>query len=117
MRQTYRNILVLIAGFCGLHMVFKGRVFLIVALAVLLLSAASPRWAVWIEKAWLCTGTKLGAINGAILLFIIYYFMLFPIAMLSRIGGKDGLRLKAPKQSNFVESHHLYEAKDLKNPW
>jgi len=117
MQQTYRNILVLIAGFCALHMVFKGQVFLIVALSVLLLSVASPRLAVLIEKGWLWIGAKLGAVNGAILLFIIYHFLLFPIAMLSRIGGKDGLRLKAPKQSNFVESHHVYEAKDLKNPW
>lgn len=117
MQQTYRNILVLILGFCGLHMLFKGKVFLIIALTVLLLSAFSPRMAVAIDKGWLWIGRKIGAVNGTILLFVIYYLLLVPIALLSRITGKDELRLKAPERSNFIEQKHSYSADDLKNPW
>lgn len=117
MQKTYRNILVLILGFCVLHLLFGGKVFLLVALTVLALSSLSPKAASWIETAWLWIGEKLGAVNAAILLFLIYYLFLTPIAFLSRIGSKDPLQLKAPSKSNFKESNHLYSANDLRNPW
>jgi hypothetical protein len=59
-------------------------------------------------------GRKIGAVNGTILLFVIYYLLLVPIALLSRITGKDELRLKAPERSNFIEQKHSYSADDLK---
>jgi len=113
----YKNILILIVGFCILHFIFDGKVFLIVAFCVLTLSALSQKAAILIDKVWLWIGSTLGKINAAILLAIIYYVMLIPIALLSRIGGKDSLQLKAPKSSNFRFKHKKYEAKDLQNPW
>jgi hypothetical protein len=117
MQKVYKNILVLIAGFCVLHLLFKGMVFLIVAISVLFLSAVSEKAAVLIEKSWLWFGEKIGKVNAAILLFLIYYLILTPIAFLSRIGKKDPLQLNAPEKSNFVFKQHRYTAKDLENPW
>jgi hypothetical protein len=117
MQKTYRNILVLIAGFCVLQLLFGGRVFLLVALAVLFLSAISEKAAVVIERTWLLIGEKLGKVNAAILLFLVYYLLLTPIAFLSRIGKKDPLQLKAPEKSNFILKQHAYGADDLRNPW
>ena len=117
MQKVYKNILVLIAGFCALHLIFHGKVFLIIALTVLFLSAFSEKAAVIFEGFWLWFGEKIGRINAAILLFLVYYLILTPIAFLSRIGSKDPLQLKAPKNSNFVFKHHKYGAGDLKNPW
>ena len=117
MQKVYKNILVLIAGFCVLHLLFGGKVFLIVALSVLVLSALSEKAASIIEKAWLFIGEKLGKVNAAILLFLIYYLFLTPIAFLSRIGSKDPLQLKAPEKSNFIFKSHKYTSDDLKNPW
>ena len=119
MQKIYKNILVLIAGFCGLHLIFKENtiVFLCIAIIVLLLSAFSEKAAVVIEKSWLWFGERLGRINAAILLFLIYHLILTPIAFLSRIGSKDPLQLNAPEKSNFVLRHHKYSAKDLENPW
>jgi hypothetical protein len=117
MQKTYRNILVLIAGFCVLQLLFGGRVFLIIALSVLMLSALSEKAAVLIEKTWLFIGEKLGKVNAAILLFLTYYLFLTPIALLSRIGKKDPLQLKAPSKTNFILKPHLYKDEDLQNPW
>ena len=117
MQKVYKNILVLIAGFCVLHLLFKGMVFLIVAISVLFLSAVSEKAAVLIEKSWLWFGEKIGKVNAAILLFLIYYLILTPIAFLSRIGKKDPLQLHTPEKSNFVFKQHRYTAKDLENPW
>ena len=117
MQKVYKNILVLIAGFCVLHLLFKGMVFLIVAISVLFLSAVSEKAAALIEKSWLWFGEKIGKVNAAILLFLIYYLILTPIAFLSRIGKKDPLQLRPPEKSNFVFKQHRYTTKDLENPW
>jgi len=117
MEKIYRNLLVLVAGFCVLHLLFGGKVFLIVALTVVVLSGISEKAAILIEKGWMWIGGTLGKINAAILLFIIYYIFLVPIAFLSRIGGKDPMQLKSPANSNFRTNNHLYVADDLKNPW
>lgn len=117
MQKTYRNILVLIAGFCVLQLLFHGKVFVTIALTVLVLSALSQKAAVFIDKSWLWFGEKAGKVNAAILLFLVYYLILTPLAFLSRIGKKDPLQLKAPQQSNFVIKHHRFVAEDLKNPW
>lgn len=117
MQKVYQNILVLIAGFCVLHLLFHGKVFLIIAVTVLVLSALSPKAAILIDRSWLWLGEKAGMVNAAVLLFIIYYVVLTPIAFLSRIGKKDPLKLKAPEKSNFILKHHLHQAKDLENPW
>ena len=115
--KVYRNILVLIAGFCVLHLLFGGVVYLAFALTILFFSASSEKLAVFIERAWLVIGEKLGHINSAILLFFIYYFILTPIAFMSGIGKKDPLQLRAPGKSNFIFKHHKYSDSDLKNPW
>ncbi|MBL4585472.1 MAG: hypothetical protein JKX84_00225 [Flavobacteriales bacterium] len=117
MQKIYKNILILIAGFCVLHLIFGGKVFLGIALTVLILSTLSEKAAILIDKVWLWIGGTLGKINAAILLFIIYHVMLIPIALLSRIGGKDPMQLKAPKDSNFRFKRHKYVAEDLQNPW
>ncbi|MBI1289380.1 MAG: hypothetical protein GC178_17575 [Flavobacteriales bacterium] len=119
MQKVYKNILVMIAGFCGLHMLFKEKTiaFLILALVVLILSALSEKAAVIIDKAWLWIGEKIGKVNAAILLFIVYYLVLTPIAFFSRMGKKDPLQLHAPEKSNFIFRQHRYTAKDLENPW
>ena len=117
MQKVYKNILVLIVGFCRLQLLFGGKVFVSIALAVLFLSALSKKAAVLIDKSWRLFREKAGKINAAVLLFLVYYLLLTPIAFLARIGKKDPLQLHAPKNSNFVFKHHAYTAKDLENPW
>ncbi|MCB9186721.1 MAG: hypothetical protein H6601_08245 [Flavobacteriales bacterium] len=119
MQKVYKNILVMVAGFCGLHLLFKEKTiaFLVIAISVLFLSALSEKAAVIIEKSWLWVGEKIGKVNAAILLFLVYHLILTPIAFLSRIGKKDPLQLRAPEKSNFITNHHRYTAKDLENPW
>jgi len=117
MQKVYKNILVLIVGFCALQLLFGGKVFVSIALWVLFLSAVSQKAAVIIDRSWLWFGEKAGKINAAILLFLVYYLLLTPIAFLARIGKTDPLQLNAPPTSNFIIKHHSYVAKDLENPW
>ena len=72
----------------------------------------------WIVKGWFKIAEILGAINGRILLSIIFFVILFPIAVLSRMGRKNPLSLRSEnKDSAFSERNHRYTAKDLDQVW
>jgi hypothetical protein len=66
---------------------------------------------------WEKLAQVLGFINTRILLSVLFYLFLFPIAMLSRLFSKDPMQLKNPKASVFVTRNHTYTSKDLENMW
>ncbi len=112
--------LVIVTGLVVIYFIFKARYpwILYVAAAVGILSIAIPVVGDWIVKGWFKIAEVLGAINGRILLSIIFFLILFPIAVLSRMGRKNPLGLKSEnKDSAFTERNHLYTAKDLDQVW
>ncbi len=117
MQKVYRNILVLLVGLCTLHLIFSGKVFLILAISILVLSALSGKTAAFIDKYWMLFGEKLGAVNASILLFLVYYLLLTPIALIAKAFGRDLLRLKRPVGSNFNNRPHKFGKADLGNTW
>ena len=53
-----------------------------------------------------------------IILSIIFFLFLFPIALLSRMTKKeDQLRLKNIYQSTFKEVNKTFDKKSFENPW
>lgn len=67
---------------------------------------------------WMKFAHILGKINGSILLSIVFFIFLFPIALLQRlISNKDLLKLKPPKDSNFTTRDKTYQKDDLENMW
>ncbi len=118
MKNNSKTILSIVVGLVALSLVFKIPVLIKIALLIGLLSLIS----VFIEEkiAWLWSkiGQGLGYINGNILLSIIFFILLTPIALIMRyIAGKDNLVLKKPKDTVFVTRNHQYEAKDLEDVW
>ena len=67
---------------------------------------------------WLKLSEALGFVSSKIILTIIFFIFLFPIALLSRLFKKDSLQLKKGKTfSYYVIKNHEFTAKDLENPW
>ena len=66
----------------------------------------------WIKLAWV-----LSLIVPNILLSIIFYLILFPIALISKIFHKDTLKIKKQKASIYKEINKTFVLEDLKNPW
>jgi len=66
----------------------------------------------WIKLAWI-----LSLIVPNILLGIIFYLILFPIALISKIFNKDTLKIKKQKKSIYKEINKTFVREDLKNPW
>lgn len=112
--------LVIVTGLLVIYFIFKSRYpWMLYAAAVIgVLCIAIPIVGEWIVKGWFKLAEILGAINGRILLSIIFFIFLTPIALLSRMGKKNPLSLKSEgKDSAFTERNHLYTAKDLNDVW
>lgn len=71
-----------------------------------------------ITWAWMKLAEVMGFISSRILLTIVFFVFLFPIAMLSRLFNKDKLQLKKKASgSYYIERNHEFVAKDMENVW
>jgi hypothetical protein len=111
-------VLSVVVGFLALFFIFKIDWFLYIAGIVGLLGLLSDFVAGLITTAWLKFAEVLGRINGTILLSLIFFIFLTPIALLMRIfKGSDELHLKKQTRTNYITRNHQYIGDDLKNIW
>ncbi len=62
----------------------------------------------------------MGAVVSKIMLSIVFFGVLTPIAMLRRLLGKDSLKLREFKQgkgSVMLERNHTFTGSDLQSPY
>jgi len=89
-----------------------------IALVIGLLSIFIPLAAKGIEWIWLKFATMLGWTNSRILLSVVYFGFLMPIALFSRVFTNDPLTLRGKKATTlFTARNHTYRKDDLKNAW
>ena len=67
---------------------------------------------------WEKIGQGLGWINSKIIMGAVFFTILFPIAIITRLFGRDTLMLKdMPRDTFYTKRYHTYTPKDLKNIW
>lgn len=104
---------------CILLFWISGKLFFLVSgfiigLTPFLLPAISQK----ISKGWKHFGELLGKINGAVLLAIVFFLILTPIALIYRLGNRHkAFLINRKAQSTFVVRNHEYKPEDLKNMW
>ena len=54
-----------------------------------------------LNKAWFMLGLALGKIVSPIVLGIIFFGLITPIALIAKLLGRDELKLKRPKKSSY----------------
>ena len=67
---------------------------LVVAGAFLILSFAAPHLLKPLHRLWLHVGAMLQKIMTPLIMAVLYFALLSPIALVSRLAGRDALRLK-----------------------
>jgi len=117
-------ILAIVVGFLALYFIFGvWRGFnvdwmLWVSLSVGVLSMMSSTIMDAVTWVWFKFAMFLGNyVTGPILLGVVFFLVLFPISILARIFGKDGLMKKRREGSYFVERNHGYSTEDIENIW
>jgi len=89
----------------------------IAATLIGLIQIISPTLGNFVVKGWNMIGLVLGWINTRILLSIVFYFVVFPVAMIYKLTNKNSLQRKRISGSIFRTRNHSYTAKNLENIW
>jgi len=91
--------------------------FVYVALVIGVLSMLSDWITDKLTFVWQKIMKAFGFVNSRVLLSLIFFVFLTPIAFLYRLFKGDILGLKKNDTSYYKTRDHKYESKDLVNPW
>jgi polyferredoxin len=89
------------------------------ALALLVIGLFVPPLARPLTSGWLKLSTVIGTFNSKVILTLVFYGFLTPLAFLYRLMGKDPLQLRDPagRESFYSERNHTYSRGDLDKMW
>ena len=112
------TVLVIVVGFIIIYAYSKNFNFLKVSIIIGLLGVISDKASLFIDKIWFKISHILSLIIPNILLGLIFYLILFPIALLSRLfGNKDPLSLKNNQKTLFINKNIIFKAKSFEQSW
>lgn len=90
------------------------------AIAALILTMTAPKLFTPLARVWFAFSHFLGEIVSRMLLTIVFFTIVTPVAFVRRLSGKDAMALnqwKKGKQSTFVQRDHIVTAADLEKPF
>ena len=88
-----------------------------VTMAFLIIGVVSKSTAMAIAKIWLGFSRYLGVVMNFVLMFVIFYLILIPLALLQRMFGRNQISRKNNENTHFHLRNHRYSSKDIDNPW
>lgn len=116
--DSTKTILVITFGFMFLYLIWQWEWALYIALAVSLMGIISPWLSKKIAFLWDKLSWVLSLIIPNILLSIVFYFILFPISLVSKLmGAKSQIVLKNKSNSFFIESNKEFNKSSFEKPW
>src|ERR1700744_5977378 len=116
--QAKETMLVITVGLLVLYVVLRRPVLLYCALGMGIIGVLSFYLSEKIHWAWNKLSLLLGAVSNRVLLGLVFFLVLTPMAVIRRLGKKDRLRrYDRSATSNFSVREHVFEKKDLENTW
>lgn len=88
-----------------------------VAIAFMVIGIVSKSASMLIAKVWFGLSHYLGLVMNFVLMFVIFHFILIPLAGLQRLFGSNHIRRKTTGNTYFHQRNHHYSSKDIDNPW
>ena len=113
--KQLETVLVIISGFLILHLIWAWMWPIYVIAGLLFVSLFIKRLLELIIKGWYKLGHLLGLINSTILLSIVFYILLTPIALVYRIFKSRKKTIY--RETFFVKKDNTYKPQDLDNMW
>lgn len=93
---------------------------IVIAIVLGLTGAFSKTITAKIAWLWMKVGEAMGFVMSKVILSLIFFGFLLPVALLMRFfsRGNDSLQLKKKATgSYYTERHHTYQPNDLENVW
>ena len=121
MSKNYKakeTVLGITVGLLVLYVVFRGRGFLYCALGIGLAGVFSYDLSGKIDWLWTRLARVMAAVSNSILLSLVFFLLVTPVALVRRWRKKDVMRRFDPKAtSNFSDREHGFTAKDFEKTW
>jgi len=113
-----KTVLVISMGFLIVYLITQWKWAIYVTLTVGLTGILSDYLSKKLDFLWMKLTWILSFIVPNILLTIVFYLLLFPMAVLSRLfGEKDPLRLKNTTNSIFKNTNKKFDKVSFEKPW
>jgi hypothetical protein len=118
-KEKYLETLITISTGClVLFLFFPIKILLYTAVGLGLIAIFWRKAAEIISWLWLKLGEGMGFVSSKVILSLIFFFVLFPLALLSRLFTKDNLLLKKEEiKSVFFDVNREYRKKDFESLW
>jgi hypothetical protein len=115
--KSLETILVLVGALIIAFWITQKKIFILLALLLIVIGISSSYLTGKISWVWLKFSELIGGVMSKVILSVIYFIFLVPIALLYQLTKKDNLSLKRKKGSYYIERNHTYLAKDMENIW
>lgn len=115
--ETPKTQLVIVTGLLVIAAIFQNESFAYVALLIGVLSVAIKPIGDRIVWGWYKLAELLSKVMNPLILGLVYFTFITPIALMFRLFGNDPLGLREEKGSVFEIRDHTFKKEDLINPW
>ena len=111
------TILVIAMGFLVIYLAFHWKWAIYTSLGVGVLGIASTYISQKIEWGWMKLSKLLGFIMPNVLLSIVFFVFLLPMALLARLFNKDPLMLSNKHKTYFIDINAQMDKKSFEKIW
>lgn len=114
--QPKKTLIIIAIGLSLFNIYFKSIVLIAIPILLLIIALTSQKTSFWIEQHWFKLSKAIGYITNRLILGVIFFVILTPIAILYRLFHKNKTS-NQNQSNNYKESIRLFKADDLKNTW
>jgi hypothetical protein len=115
--KPLETILVLVLALLVCYFIFDGRIWIKIAVALGAIGVFIPFLAEKIHWLWMKLAHVLGYVMSRVLLTLIFFLFLVPLAFFSKLAGKNSVQLKRKTSSYFTDRNFTYTKESLENVW
>jgi len=93
--------------------------WLVAAIVLLVVNMTAPTLYKLPAKVWFAFSHLLGTVMSKVILSVVFFGLVTPLALVRRLSGHDLMNLRGWKKqgSVFVTRNHTYTAKELEHPF
>ncbi len=115
--ETPKTQLVIVVGLLVIAAITQNETFAYISLIIGLTCLVIPPVGHWIVWAWYKLALILSKVMNPLVLGIVFFIFISPIALLFRLFGNDPMRLEDNKGSMYELREKTYAKEDLEKPW
>ena len=94
---------------------FLANIFFILAFLFILVTSFKPKLLRPLNKLWMMIGFTIGKVVSPIVLGVIFFGLITPVGIITRIFGRDELMIKHNTLKSFWKDRNESEAMSFKN--